>query len=148
MEKLDIQISLESFNNGFGEIYIKFSDYIFPGNKWTDFSENLLTWWTEEFAKLLTKKETKAKCGFMDGPVRFDIEVLSGDIWQIQCIREYADSEECEYKTEIEALQATESLLQAVEKMLGLFLEKKDKNSFDFLNKRKLQLLSALKNYS
>ena len=144
MQEFNVHISLECFKNGFGEIYVRFGDYFFPGNKWTDFSENLLSWWAEEFTKLLTARQSKVKCGFMDGAVRLDIEAIDEKTWRIQCIREYANSEESELEYKINPIQASESLLKAISLMLNLFHDKGDRKAFNFLNERKQNLVLAI----
>lgn len=141
---LETYISEEGGVKTTGDIYIELDGYFFPEKDWYDFGENLLSWWTEEFIELADREETKIECGFMDGPFRFIIEIKSDKTWQIRCIREYAESEKCEYKAEIDSIQASKSLLNAVDKMLGFFKKNEMRKSFDFMDERKQKLIKAV----
>ncbi len=141
---LETYISRNSEVKTIGDVYIELDGYFFPEKNWYDFGENLLSWWTEEFTKLLNGEEAKVKCGFMDGPFRFDIEIQNNKTWKIQCIKEYSSSEECEYKAEINPIQSSKNLLNAVNAMLVFLNEKEKKISYDFISIRKQQLVKAI----
>jgi hypothetical protein len=145
---LETYISEDGRVKTIGDIYIELDGYFFPEKNWYDFGENLLSWWTEEFTKLLNREETKVECGFMDGPVRFDLKFLKNNIWLIRCIREYSESEECEYEAEIDSMQASKALLEAIDKMLNFLKKNEMQKSFDFIDERKQRLIRAMQKIS
>ena len=105
----------------FGKIHIQLNNYAFPDENWTDFGRTIVGWWMQSFKELLMKEKTKVECDFMDGNYRFDITAINSKIWKIELIKEKAESEEIEQVGEIDADQATETLLEAVEKIVQLY---------------------------
>lgn len=105
--------SYEKWGGGIGDIYIELENFAFPDSGWTDFGIDIIYWWMEAFMKLHAKVERRVKCSFMDGNFRFDVEITDKpEIWRIYLIKEYSDSEVVEDNGEINAEQATTTLLQ------------------------------------
>ena len=120
MDAFTIHLPLESYiHDGkiddFGKVHLQLGEYVFPDKEWTDFGLIIIHSWMDAFLNLLSKKEKKVECDFMDGNYRFDVEVTgSPKVWRIYLIREWTDSEEVKNQGEIAVKQATDELLRVV----------------------------------
>lgn len=126
INKFEVVINKDSFIDEndelgrFGDIYVKINDYNFPSEVWTDFGRDIVYWWMESFIELLSNKEKRVSCGFMDGNYRFDLISETVDLWKVQCIRESSDSEEIWNESTIDVKQAVNSLIKIAEEFKNL----------------------------
>jgi hypothetical protein len=115
--KFEININIASYTreskkiDDFGDIHIKLDDYCFPSEVWTDFGSDIIYWWMESIIDLLSGKEQKVACSFMDGNYRFDLTAQDSNLWKIECIRENTESEEVWNESIIEIRQTIISLI-------------------------------------
>ena len=123
-----IHFSPESFitaNNeikDIGRICIQLDDIAFPHKEWTDFGKVVVSWWVQEFRKLLSREQKKVQCKFMDGNFRFDVEnTEDSHIWRILLIKEAAKADKVEEEGEIDVMQATNEVLQALNEVKELY---------------------------
>jgi hypothetical protein len=122
MKELIINLPIESYsvkNNVIsetGEIFVQVDSCFFPSKNWTDFGRIIIFWWAQSIIKLLSEKEIRVKCDFMDGSYRFDIEKTdSSDTWHIYFIKETSDSEEIELEFDTNSKQFTDEVLKKME---------------------------------
>jgi hypothetical protein len=124
MKTLIINLPIDSYSvksnilSRTGEIFVQADeDYYFPSKNWTDFGSTIIFWWAEAVAKLLSEKESRVKCDFMDGSYRFDIEKTnSTDIWHVYFIKETSDEKEViEQEFDIKAKQFADEILKKTE---------------------------------
>ncbi|HEY0049051.1 MAG TPA: hypothetical protein VGB68_07185 [Pyrinomonadaceae bacterium] len=134
----------EKFDN-FGEIYLQLGDYFFPSENWTDFGANIVFWWLQEITKIYSNESDTARCKFMDGNYRFDLQITDRpEIWQIYFIKERADDDEIELQTEVNSEQLSREILKAVTKIEDQYREMKN---FEAVNRieeiKEIFILSA-----
>ena len=154
MEKFAIHIDSDSYigENGkvddFGKIYIQLNDYDFPDKNWTDFGRTIVGWWMQAFRKLLNKEETKVECDFMDGSYRFNVTAVDSKIWKFEFIKEKADGEEIWQEGEVDADQATENLLETVDRIVRLYEKEGNTKAVSNYTEYKKEFISDWKNFN
>lgn len=137
LNKFKINIKIASYTresekvDDFGDIHIKLDDYCFPSEVWTDFGSDIIYWWMESIIELLSKKEQKVACSFMDGNYRFDLIAQDSKLWKIECIRENAESEEVWNESVIEIKQTITSLINTAKEFQNLLENGGEKISAD-----------------
>ena len=140
--------SYEKWGGGIGDIYVSLDDFAFPGKGWTDFGKNILVWWLDEFRKLHAGEAKKVQCKFMDGNYRFDVTVINSKTWKVEFIKERAESEEIQQVGEVNADQATETLLEATEKIIQLDEQEGNTKVVNNFAKYKMKFLSDWKSHN
>lgn len=151
MKNFTIHIDSDSYvwKNGkvddFGKIYVQLDEYDFPHKSWTDFGRTIVGWWMQSFSSLLNKEKNKVECDFMDGSYRFDITALDSKKWKFEFVKEKAESEEILHEGEADADQATESLLEAVEKIIQLYQKEGNTKAVNNYNEYKRRFISDWK---
>jgi hypothetical protein len=150
MNKFNVVFSPETFEKWGGDIcdiYITLDSYAFPDRGWTDFGFGIIFVWANNIIELLTKTQVKLNFEFMDGAVRFDIEIIENDNWKIKCIREYADDEDCLYQSDISGLQVAKSILETVTVMKELRKKRNEQKAFLNYQEKEQDLIKAIEGY-
>ncbi len=131
----NINIDSYIWENGkidrFGDIHIKLDDYCFPSEVWTDFGSDIIYWWMESIIELLSEKEQKVACIFMDGNYRFDLAVNDSESLSVQCIREVSKGEEVWNESIVEIKQMIIALINTAEEFKSLLEKGGEKLSAD-----------------
>jgi hypothetical protein len=135
--KFEININIASYIkeskkiDDFGDIHIKLDEYCFPSEGWTDFGSDIIYWWMESIIELLSEKEQKVACSFMDGNYRFDLAVKDPETCKIQCIREVSKGEEIWNESIVEIKQMIIALINTAEEFKNLLEKGGEKISAD-----------------
>ena len=133
MNTFEIRHSLDSYEQGngkVGDIHILLDSYAFPNDEWFDFGFYIISAWAESFIKLHNGEE-KVQCKFMDGNYRFDILRECPKTWKFNFIAE-RQTDEIRKSGEVNANQATETLLESIDAIMNYHKKKGNLEKVDF----------------
>jgi hypothetical protein len=118
-------ITISKHNCVTGHISITIREITFPENNWDDFIVTILGWWLTSTIEVISGKESKGYCYFMDGPYKFEIEASSKDVWKCRFLeRGSLENEKCILEEFIEPQPLLDSLLDSSSVVINLCHEK------------------------
>lgn len=107
-------------SNIIGKIYVQANDEVYPDNGWTDFGVTIIGWWMNAITELLDESASKVSCEFMDGPFRFDVEVMKNNDWRVSFVEERAEREEYKWQGILKAHEVTDGIIAAARTLLEM----------------------------
>src|SRR4030095_5433635 len=103
-----------------GPIWLEINGESFPGRGWEEFPVVILGFWLTNLQPVVFDKSHRCGCPFMDGPYRFDIDVVEPKQWAVTFVDREANKEKILLTAKVDSDVVLNSIVSSAEAVVSV----------------------------